>query len=76
MLKVLQKVLYPVKRFCTHFIAATSGNKAQIMTTSASFCATHFDNECYEMVSWNELTTVEFMKRFVDPISTPVVATS
>lgn len=68
--KIFQKVRKTTDQyFHAKLIACTSGNNAMVLVTSANFAYANFDIDNYETVVYHEMSTVEFLKRFIEHLN-------
>ena len=74
--KVLNRIMLPFKAINARFLAGVKGDSAEVMITSAAFHGRNFLHESMETVVHVTMEKEEFMKQFVDPIGTPVVAST
>ncbi|OWF42190.1 uncharacterized protein LOC110461445 [Mizuhopecten yessoensis] len=66
--KVYNRIVYPLKKFHTKFLACVSKGQAQVVVTSANFHADHFHFPNLESVQFLTMTEAEFIHRYLRTI--------
>lgn len=75
--KIYRRMITPVKRFHCKFAAGvTAEGQAEVLVTSANFHGNHFVHENMETVSFFRMDAADFLTKYVEPISSQVVATT